>query len=136
MAGAPQFDPAAIVALYSAAMQTIQTWFQVRDSRQAQQAFDERFRSARVDSEVRLQAEDLAQIVPAHILEQMAARVFRCWESYGDVLKGGFLPSEVDEATESVQACLCRELKRIYGLNGSIPPGEMRKWWKEYCVNK
>jgi len=45
----------------------------------------------------------------------------------------GMLADEIDEATESVQCCVCRELGRIYKLNGSIPPRWMPQWEKYEC---
>lgn len=130
---APQLDPAVIIAIFSAALQSVQTWFQVKDSKKALQAFDKRYNASNTDPQVRREADALIQTIPSDILELMAGRVIACWDGYREVLKGDYLPSEVDKATESVQSCLCRELSRIYKLTGSIPEGELRKWWDMYC---
>jgi len=57
------------------------------------------------------------------------------WTGYRQVLGGKYRPPEIDTATVSVQACVCRELNRIFVLSGSIP----KRWhaqWDHYDCRK
>ena len=85
---------------------------------------------------IRLEAEKLATLLPRDVLGILVQRVNRCWEQYHDVLRSDeeYLPDEVDKATTAVKRCICRELQRIYDLNGSIPSGIHSDWWKAYCT--
>ena len=126
-------DPALLISGVSATLDAIQTWYQVRDSRRAAAAFESRLESAQSDAQIRQQAELLASLVPVEVLHTMTERAHRCWTRYHEVLTGEFLPGEVDEATESVRKCLCRELQRIRKLNGQLPAGVLQRWWDAYC---
>jgi len=133
MASSPLLDPSILISIFSAALQSVQTWFQVRDSKRAADAAKLQFQHAQTDPRMRAQADLLIQLVPSEVLQLMIGRVNGCWDDYSAVLSGEFLPNEVDKATLSIKACLCRELKRIYDLNGSIPEGPLRSWWENYC---
>jgi hypothetical protein len=126
-------DPGLIVAFFSAALQTVQTWFQVRDSETARATFQRTFAAAQSSPEVILETRNLTALIPPDILEKMTNRVMQCWSDYEQVLGPHSLPGQIDRATEGVIACICAELHRIYRLNGSIPPGQLEKWWKAYC---
>jgi hypothetical protein len=127
-------DPTLIVTGFSAVLQATQTWLQYRDSKRAAEAFRSRITNAPKETRILQQAATLAQLVPQPILDTLGGRARKCWERYLDVLKGDFLPGEVDEATQNVKKCLCRELKRIHDLNGSIPAGDLSEWWNAYCA--
>jgi hypothetical protein len=127
-------DPSTLVAMFSAALQSIQTWYQVRDSRRARNAFDNRLAEARTDPQIQQQGQTLATLIPPDILKSMSDRVWQCWTDYKETLDGGTIP-EVDRAADGIKKCLCRELRRINDLNGNIPDGELRKWWNAYCNN-
>lgn len=126
-------EPTLIISGVSALLRAIDTWINYRDSQRAAQEFDLRMAQAQAEPAIRQQAELLATLVPQPVLDTMGDRARRCWDQYHDVLKGGYLPGEIDEATQSVKACICRELRRIHDLNGSIPPGDLSAWWNAYC---
>lgn len=128
-------DATTFIAGISATLQAVQTWLQFRDSHRAAAQFEERFSAASTDLSVLHEAERLTSIVPPLVLNTMIERVRRCWERYHEVLLGGFLPAEIDEATEALKQCICRELKRIRELEGHIPDGELRRWWSQYCTS-
>jgi hypothetical protein len=125
-------DPSTLVALFSAALQSIQTWYQVRDSSRAREAFDRCLANARTDPQIQQQNQIVEALIPADILDSLVDRVRQCWTDYQETLDGGTIP-EIDRATEGIKGCLCRELARIKNLNGDIPDGELRKWWNAYC---
>jgi hypothetical protein len=129
-------DPALIISGISAVLKAIDTWVKYKDSQRAANEFAGRLRQAQADPNVQQQGRTLANIVPQPILDSMGARVQKCWDNYNDVLKGGYLPGEIDDATRDVKACICRELRRLHSLNGSIPAGELSAWWSQYCAAK
>jgi hypothetical protein len=126
-------DSALFVSGVSAVLQAIQTWLQFRDSKRASSEFQSRYRTSLADPEIVQQANVLDSIVPAEVMQTMLARARKCWKRYSEVLEGNFLPSEVDDATEAVKQCICRELKRIKDLNGVIPDGDLRKAADKFC---
>ena len=135
MTPAPAFlpDPVTFIATVSAALQAVQTWLAVRDYRAAAQAGDAGFRSGATDQQA---AGELATLVPREVLADMTKRVKGCWEKYRSVLNDDqeYLPDEVDNATEAVKRCICRELRRIHSLNDTVPAGDLQNWWNAYCV--
>jgi len=126
-------DPTILLSGVSATLQAIQTWIQFRDSQRAARAFESQIERAPADRSIRRQAEALASLVPAEIIDTMTARARNCWTRYHGVLTGDYLPGEIDEATVSVRRCLCRELRRIKDLNILLPDGELQRWWDAYC---
>jgi hypothetical protein len=136
MAMAMGVDPALVISGISAVMKAIDTWVKYRDSKRSAQEFESRLLIARSEPQIQVQADALARLVPEPVLATMTSRAMRCWERYNEVLNGKYLPAEVDEATQAVKACICRELSRIYDLNGSIPAGELSKWWGAYCAGQ
>jgi hypothetical protein len=131
-------DSQTMIAGISAVMQAIQTWLAVRDRKRAADAYDNILSIALSDREVAEESYYLNSVVPLHILIALVGRTENCFNRYSDILKSeeAFLPSEVDEATIAVKRCVCRELKRIYELSGSVPPGRLQRWWELYdCEN-
>ena len=128
-------EPTTMIAAVSAVLQGIQTWVAYRDKGRASADFDTTFREASEDEETMEEAAHLVDLVPSDILGTMAGRVDNCWKKFRGVIEPGrdFLPDEVDEAVDQVKARICRELRRIYSLNGSIPPGKLSDYWVAYC---
>lgn len=126
-------DPTLFVSGVSAVLQAVQTWIQFRDSKRAAKEFELKYNSSLSDPTIINQANRLITIVPVDVLNQMLSRARKCWEKYNEVLKGQFLPAEVDDATEAVKHCICRELRRIEELNGFIPDGDLRLAAERFC---
>ena len=129
--------PAEIVITgIAAALQAVQTWLAFRDRSRAARVFDETFAQRRNAPDTREQAEILITLVPPDVLSTMERRTRSCWERFHDVLKDEkeFLPEEVDNATDALKRCICRELSRIRKLNGDVlPHGDLSNWWSSYC---
>lgn len=126
-----------IIAGISATIQAIDFWLTHRDKFGASRTFESAYPRINTDPSLKAEARALESLVPPEVLDTMQRRVERCWSRYNEVLKdGGFLPQEVDEATEAVKRCICRELERIRSLNGSIPSGTLSRWWEQYCIAK
>lgn len=118
----------------SALATSIGVWQKSRDGKKAAKVFDESYTKIRNSSESRLAAQELIGLMPKDILESLERRAEHCWSGYKGVLEGGFLPNEVDEATESVKACICRELRRIKKLNGYLPVKWNEHWNYYECI--
>lgn len=129
--------PALIVSEISAVLQTAQTWIAYRDSNRAGEVFRSAMRSGASDPFLSQAANQLS-MVPARVLNAMGMRVEVCWTHYEEMLiapPGSFMSHELDDATEAVKRCVCRELKRLKSLNGLLPPGKFTQWWVHYGYN-
>lgn len=132
----PLPDPALLIAAVSAVLQGIRAWIAVRDRKRTADVVDSAVEKASRSAAVRKEAEALVTLLPPDVLATLVERVNSCWEHYHDVLRSDeeFLPGQVDKATSAVKRCICRELQRIYDLNGAIPPGVLSDWWEAYCA--
>lgn len=131
----PSMEPITLISGISALLQATQTWVQYRDSRRASVAFKEEIEKAPHRPEIINEAATISSMVPQPILDRLVERAEECWEKYGHVLDGGYLPEEVDEHTENVKACVCRELRRIKSLNNAIPGGKLSEFWDAHCIS-
>ena len=120
----------------SAAAAAIGVWQRYRDTERAAKTFDEEFAIAKASPEARRAAEQLVEIIPHKVVEDLEKRADKCWTGYRRVLGGGFLPDEVDDATDAVKQCVCRELGRIYDLNGDIPDRWRSQWDRYKCADR
>lgn len=136
MAMTPFIDPTLLISSVSALLKAIDTWVGYRDSRRAAEAFDREQQAAEKSLQVEMEARAVTILVPMDVLEVMTGRAERCWSRYREVLEGDYLPAEVDEATEAVKACICRELNRIVRLGAPLPPGKLSDWWFTYCAKR
>lgn len=126
-------DPSLLVAGISALLKAIDVWIRYRDSQRAEEAFRREQEEAPKTPQIQTEARALATIIPQDILDSLIARAERCWTGYKAVLEGRYLPDEVDDATEAVKSCICRELKRIDALGEPLPPGKLKTWQEKYC---
>lgn len=118
----------------SAAAAAIGVWQKSRDKKQAAASFDQTFLSKRESVDSQQAAQELVTIIPHDVISQLESRADLCWTGYRTVLGGDYLPDEVDKATDAVQACVCRELRRISKLNGDIPPRWKGQWDRFKCT--
>jgi hypothetical protein len=120
----------------SAANAAIQIWRTIRDKKAAAKEFDRVFEETQRSPQAEAAASELVAIIPPEVIEDLEARADSCWTGYRKVLGGDYLPDEVEKATVAVQACVCRELRRLKTLNGSIPPRWQPQWEKYNCENQ
>lgn len=135
MSAAMGMDPSLIVSGISAVLQAVQTWMAYRDSQRAADTFSDVMARGTSDPRLAHAATQLVTLAPSEVVSALGARVQFCWDRYLDILgapPGSFLPPEIDDATEAVKACVCRELKRLKSVNGSLPPGQFTQWWNQY----
>jgi len=113
---------ALLFAGISAAMAAIQVWQNTRNKDSAAKEFDSVFHAVKDKPETIAAAQELVGIAPLEVIQDLERRADECWTGYRNVLGGKYLPEEIDKATVSVKACVCRELRRIYDLNGEKNP--------------
>ena len=126
-------DPVTFIAGISGVLQAVQVWYASKSHAQARNAFDRAFSSAQKSLEVEEEARAVSQVVPQEIFDDLSERAQRCWTRYREVLNGEYLPAEVDEATEALKKCICRELGRLISLGEPLPRGKLAQWWITYC---
>lgn len=120
-----------IVATVSAGMQAVELWLNLKDRIKAKIAI-EQAETMQAEPAIQEAAQRLL-IIPKELLDTFNGRVDRCFTNYKDVLNDEqYLPKEIDDATEALKRCVCRELKRLHSVNGSIPEGPLRTWWEQY----
>jgi|SRR6185436_16760479 len=129
--------PDTIIAAISAVMQGIQTWISIKDRKRTGEVVNSTFSSELSNRDIMVESRTLQSIIPPEVMATLVGRVNKCWIGFNSALKSDdeYLPSEMDSATEAVKKCVCRELTRIYKLNGSVPEGILRKWWEMYCLS-
>jgi hypothetical protein len=132
----PLPDPQTMIAAVSAVLQAIQTWIAYRDKTASSRSFDQAFSEAHTDPKVAAEGATLSNLVPSDILGTMTGRVETCWKHFRIIIapNSAYVDPEVDEQVEAVKRCICRELRRLYRLNRSIPPGKLSDWWNAYCA--
>ena len=123
---------ALLFAGISAAMASIQAWQNTRNKQAAAAEFDATFERTKDSDEAKAAAKELVGVAPPEVVSDLEARADECWTGYRKVLGGDYLPYEVDKATRSVQACVCRELGRIYELTGGAIPDRWQGEWDTY----
>lgn len=127
-------DPGLIVSGIAAVLQAAQTWMSYRDSGRAASVFRDVFQSGTANPELAQAAVQLS-LVPIGVLNAFGTRVEACWTKYEEMLvspAGTYMPSELDDATEAVKRCVCRELKRLKSINGTLPSGKFSQWFTQY----
>lgn len=133
---APLYEPSVIISLVRGAMQAINFWQNQRDRIRAKEALKE----AKTNTNNKANVEEgikLKSLIPQSTLSKMTDRVNKCFINYEDVLNDDqYLPNEIDQATNAVIACICRELRRIEKLNGGMPTTTFQEYWEKYqCKN-
>jgi len=117
----------------SAVSAAINIWVHTRNSSAAAAAFDNTLATAGESSDAHAAAQELIAVIPGEVIADLETRADLCWTGYRQVLGGPYLPPEIDTATVSVQACVCRELNRIFVLNASIPERWKAQWNHYEC---
>ena len=120
---------------FNAIKAAVDEWGNSRNERRLKSILA-RGKNAAINNQLESEVDQIMELVPVTIIESIERRVRRCWDRYEEILNSDrFLPGEIDEATEAVIKCICRELKRLLRLNGEIPSGIMRRWWNEYSCD-
>ena len=123
--------PDLIVATISAGMQAIDLWINFKDRFKAREAMKQ-ISVIQNTPENQAEAKNLS-LIPLNLLDKFSDRVKRCFDNYEEVLNDDeYLPREIDEATEALKRCVCRELRRLNSVNGGIPLGILQRYWNQY----
>lgn len=126
-------DPTVIIAAITATMDAIELWRKFRNKEGAQKAISQ-VESLRETEHIQEEARKLKVLIRPDILDTMENRVQTCMDRYKKILESDedYLPEEIDKATDALLSCVCRELKRIQKVNGSLPDGILQDYWKQY----
>lgn len=126
----PMETAAFVVALVRGTMQAIDFWQNQRDRSKAVQAMKSVEEVATQPEAIR-QGQALLNLAPQSTIDLLNQRIKTCQSRYDKVLADdqGYLPDEVDAATEAVIRCICRELRRLMKVNGHLPEGWMQEYW-------
>lgn len=132
-----KMEPGLIIAAISATMQAIDLWKKSRDKNSTKEAFS-KVESLKDSPEIQEEANQLRLLIRPDILDSFENRIQICMNRYKKVIDSvEFLPQELDEATEALLKCICRELNRILKINGEIPNGVLKDYWEQYnCESK
>lgn len=128
-----------IIATIKNGMEAIKAWYDIGDRQAARRKLEQEHMEKTAGSpEVVQEAQQLVILIPEDILRSFQERTEKCWTRYKIVLSApGYLPEEVDEATQAVIACVCRELNRLFEVNKNIPDGVLKNYWDNYsCFGK
>jgi hypothetical protein len=120
----------------SAVAAAVDVWVNTRNETAAAAEFDKTLVTVRNSAVSHEAAHELVSIIPSDVIADLEGRADQCWTGYRQVLGGKYLPTEVDSATVSVQACVCRELNRMFVLCGSIPGRWQQQWDRYECSNR
>jgi hypothetical protein len=121
----------------SAVSAAIQVWFASRDKPAAAATFDKVYATTLASPEAGAAAAELVAIIPDDVIRDLEKRADTCWTGFRKVLDDKqYLPDEIDNATDAVQACVCRELGRLHKLNGSIPERWVPQWERYDCDSR
>ena len=132
-----------VIATIKNGMDAIKAWYDIGDKREARRQAQRKLEQESIEKtenqpEIIEEAQRLNNLVPEDILRAFQERTEKCWVRYKNVLGSpGYLPEEVDEATQAVIACVCRELNRLFEVNRTIPDGTLKNYWDNYsCFSK
>jgi hypothetical protein len=79
---------------------------------------------------------DLENLIPGHVLNTLKNRVEMCWSDFNDALANpNITPTQLDRYATGLKECICRELKVIFTLNGTLPNSQLQNYWNQYKCN-
>ena len=86
------------------------------------------------DSNVAIEMRTIQMLAPPDTIQSFKDRIKTCWDTYNEMLGQGrqYFPSELDDAGIALQRCICREIRRLQTVNGSIPNGSFMDYWITY----
>ncbi|HWZ16008.1 MAG TPA: hypothetical protein VNW95_12290 [Mucilaginibacter sp.] len=129
--------PDLLVAMVSASMQAIDLWLNFRDKEKVNAVMNQ-VDYLQSSPQIQEEGDNLLLLIPVDVFDILSNRVQACFDKYKAMFDNNYeyLPAELDEATEALKRCICRELSRIYSLNGRIPDGTLSHYWNQYsCSN-
>ena len=128
------------LAMVSGIMQGVQTWLAVRDRAKARKAQEEAFVRTLQSPETARRAEALLSIIPVATIDLLRRRIKKCYDRFNEMLENDeeYFPQDLsDAAGKALPSCVCRNLKMIIDINGSLPDAELKKAWDTYsCVKR
>ena len=132
----PMIESIALFAGANALMAALQVFQRERDYRLARQTFHENFERNITAPETLQAANALDSVAPADVIKKLYENAKKCWDHWLESEEQPQMPGEEREVDAAVKSCVCRQLRRIIDLNGSLPE-EWRSQWDLYgCANR
>jgi hypothetical protein len=129
-----------IIAMVSGIMQGVQTWLSLKDRKAAKEAQTKAYVSTLESGEIRNRAERLMAIVPTETLDRLRKRLKKCYDRFDEMLDNeeDYFPQDLTDAAEkALPSCVCRTLKMIEDVNGSLPDDKLEEAWETYsCIQR
>lgn len=114
-------------------MQAISFWQNQRDRFKAKEAI-KNVNNLSLEKDIILETEQLIKIAPKQTIDLLTQRVQICFDRYEKVLNDDmYLPEEIDQATNALIMCICRELNRLVKVSGGhLPTKTLENYWSKY----
>jgi hypothetical protein len=111
-----------VIAGFHAMLTAIDIWAKERDRMKAHREFDRTYPEINTNAELKGHARRLEALAPSYVIDELQRRAERCRTDYYNVPKDdrSYSPREIDDATEAVKRCLCRELRRMLAVNAEL----------------
>jgi hypothetical protein len=122
-----------IIATVTMIMRAVELWKKFKDKKPVKNELDN-MESLVKSPEIVEENKRILTLIPADILDSLEKRVDKCFNRYKEIIDadGEYMSQEIDEATSALLSCVCRELRRIYLINGGIPEGTLSNYWNQY----
>ena len=72
-------------------------------------------------------------------LDKLRMRLKKCYDRFDDMLDNeeDYFPDDISVAAErALPNCVCRTLKMIVDINGSLPDDELTEAWRTYSCEE
>ncbi len=83
------------------------------------------------DPQIQLEAASLVALLPSGTIEKFGDRIDGCIGAF-DAAIDSSSPTVLGDAEKQLAECICTNLKTLKRTNGTIPPGKLRDFWKQY----
>lgn len=117
-------------------MAALQVYQRERDYRLAKQTFYENFERNLTTTETQQAADALDSVAPAEVIKKLYSNAKKCWEHWLESEEEPQMPGQEREVDAAVKSCICRQLKRIIDLDGSLPDEWQKQWVHYQCATR
>lgn len=124
----PMNEAMAIFAGFQALMAAIQVLQNERDYQRAKQTFQQTYTIVLDSRETMIAARALVNVAPREVIKKLHDNAKKCWDHWLDFEEEPLMPGQEREADEAVKKCVCRQLKRMIDLDGSLRPEWEGQW--------
>ena len=86
------------------------------------------------DEELRSELEQVKIVIPQSLYDQFFDKVKQGYSDFEEVHQADeeYTPQQQERAAKAVKNCICRQLRMLIDVNGSIPDGTLSEYWEIY----